>query len=723
MDRLVSSSVVFGCILTAAACAGDSTTAAESETGPSETGPTEGTEPPPGDLPGSDTEGTETGTEPEPDPHEEIRLTVLLDGEPVEGATVMQGGVPIQHTTDADGSVLVPIDAEVGGMLTLIASDTNARTIGGIIPTPDQDPEMTIELTTLAEGDNEDYIFDDPGVPDNRGTTAQCRHCHGALLNDWWDSAHRTAASDVTVQDLYAGVAAAFDEAACTAAGGNWWEGTEPGTGEAMNRCYLGHGTLPDLNENCGDSEPCDGVATEFGACADCHAPGINGVMGGRDLLDARETEYEDGVHCDVCHKVESIDHGAPAGVAGRLVIKRPVEPSPSPGLGVFLPVIFGPYYDVPNPRMGSVQRDHFLNADLCSGCHQLDQEVLVPGAVLDADRWPDGVLPIHSTYDEWLAGPFNPTQPCSSCHMPPDFEEINSADYNEDTSFPGIPSGWPRQPGTVREHSFLGPRQPESGLSETAANLTIEKVVVADVLTATVTVRNTGCGHAIPTGDPLRSMVLYVEARCDGTALVATGGDAIPDFGGYLDRKESPEDWSLWPGAEVGDVIRVVSISAEWHDYTGFGPFGEGGFTPEEKGMPVEAIVGSSIVTAVAGDQVTLDQPLPAGDVAYRGDPDVFAVEADGSARNVAGAPGFAFARVLVDPDGTRMAPHFRAVDVASDNRILPQDTWSSTHEFESPCAEPTVRAVFVHRPYPSREARERGWSYTEALVAENED
>lgn len=59
---------------------------------------------------------------------------------------------------------------------------------------------------------------------------------------------------------------------------------------------------------------------------------------------------------------------------------------------------------------MGGVERTLFHDGRLCGGCHQLDQPALVPGSALDTKRWPDGKLPIHSTYDEWKSGPLAKT-------------------------------------------------------------------------------------------------------------------------------------------------------------------------------------------------------------------------------------------------------------------------------------------------------------------------
>jgi hypothetical protein len=660
--------------------------------------------------------GTETGEPPETI---ERWVQVLLDGEPLAGATVMQGGTGVAFTTDADGRTLATVDMTIPGEIVLMAAHELARTKAQYVLF-DAEGDLLLELATIVPGDNEAYVFNDPGTPDDEGTSAECGHCHAHIKHDWYGSPHRKSASNPVVHDVYAGAAAAFGDAqACASGGGQWWVGVIPGTGAPGERCYVGAGALPDLNEDCGDIDACDAVASEFGACADCHAPAIDGVLGGRDLLEAVGVSYDAGVHCDLCHKVESIDLDAPPGVAGRLQVHRPLEPSMSPGVGPWLPLAFGPYADVPNPRMGASPRDHFTTAEFCAGCHQLDQAALVPDAILDPTRWPGAELPIHSTYEEWRAGPFFEVAPCSSCHMPADPEAGNGADLDAaDIPLQGIARGWLRPPGAVRRHQWIGPRTPESGMLQLAAAIFIDKLVVGQTLTATVTVRNVGAGHAIPTGEPLRSLVLFVRARCGSQPQRATGGDAIPAFGGWLDRKPSPEDWSTWPGAQVGDVVRVV-VEDGFVDYEGFGPFGDGSFDLAQKGLPRLRVVGQATIVDVAGDVVTFDAPLPAGDLAFRGRPDVFAGD-PASAVAVAGAPGFAFARVLADADGNTMVPHHRAVDIVSDNRILPQSEWSSTHEFALECVDPIVDAMLVHRAYPIELAAERGWDSSQQIMVE---
>ena len=273
-----------------------------------------------------------------------------------------------------------------------------------------------------------------------------------------------------------------------------------------------------------------------------------------------------------------------------------------------------------------------------------------------------------------------------------------------------------PRQPGSVRRHLCDGPRGtgPLVGLG---AALDVEQTVQDGTLEVSVTTTNVGAGHAIPTGEPMRSSILVVEATCAGVPLVPSGGDVVPAYGGALAQQDATGDWTLWPGAAVGERIRVVSRTG-WRDYQGPLRFGDGSFTPEAKGLPQEAFVDEAIIVAVAGDAVTLDHALAPGDHAYR--VDGVGLPSDGEAsRAWAGAPGFAFARVLADADGTLQVPHHRAIDVISDNRISPQQAVRTVHRFATPCPDPTVDARLMHRPYPLGEARLRGWDSRDQELA----
>lgn len=678
----------------------------------------------------TDTDPTDTPVETdEPDAPSGViaqQVVVQLDGEPVEGATVMQPGRPEHWFTAPDGTVEVALDFDVLSEIWVSASHPSARTEAVRVREPSDEP-WVVALTRFDDSDNPDYTFQDPGTPFRNDSTRYCSHCHVTINEDWYGSMHAQAASNQVVHDLYAGTSAHDERESCEAAGGRWLTGPQPGSDDASAQCYLGAGVLADLNATCAAGEPCEGPVAAAGACADCHAPGMNGALGGRDLLQARDIAFEAGVHCDVCHKVESVDLDAAPGTAGRLNLVRPSEPSTSPSLGEYLPLNFGPHDDVPNVRMGNVQRDHFRQATLCAGCHEQVEPPHMPGAEVDLERWPSGHLPIQTTYSEWRDGPLGPDTPCQSCHMPPDPRVKNSADLQLFERFPGsgdIASGWARPPGAVRRHTFVGPRSPGERMLELSASVQVDAAIADDQVRAHVTVRNVGPGHALPTGEPMRHLVLRVAAACGDRSLPASGGHAIPDFGGALDRQDATDDWSRWPGARVGEWVRVVARSGTFHDPPGWGPFGEGRFSPEQKGMPVETVVGAAQIVAVEGDLVTFNTPLPAGDLAYRVDEavDRSAWPAPGDpATAAAGGPGFAFARITVDPDGVRHGASHRAVDIASDNRLPPGQSWTSEHQFElEGCAEPRIGALLTWRAYPVALAREKAWSNPERVLVQ---
>ena len=596
----------------------------------------------------------------------EIEVLVLIDGAPSPDTRVVQGGAfDREWFTGADGRTTATLDLEVPGDHFVMASHPEARVRGRHYDAvAHAAAPLTIELTRFDPSDNVDYVYKDPGEPDQSHVIEKCGHCHDTVDRSWFDSAHRTSASNPQLQDLYPEVAAM---------------GTS-------------------------------------GACADCHAPGIDGVPGGRDLRDATGYAQDYGVHCEVCHHVESVDLDAPAGVAGRLHIVRPSEIAPFEGVGTYLPLLFCANHDIANLYMGCVQRDHFREASLCAGCHELDQTPLVPELAPDPTRWPDGRLPVHSTYSEWLLHGPGPALPCQGCHMPfADASVLNSGDLQLwGLGNTGVTGGWPRPPNNTRLHTFAGPRSPAADRLPSPAALSLTSAVAAGTLTVTATVSAAGAGHAVPTGEPMRSLVLVVEATCDGAPLDPTGGDVVPAFGGHLARQEAAGDWSTWPGAQPGQVVYVTTRPGDHHDYLGFGPFGDGTFDAAAKGLPVEHLVGARAITGVDGDAVTFDAPLPAGDVAY-----LAPAPGDPSARATAGHPGFAFARVLTDAAGEPNAPHFRATDVAVDNRLLPGQQWTTSHSFAAPCEAPVATATLLYRALPASLARARGWALRDTVLA----
>jgi hypothetical protein len=457
----------------------------------------------------------------------------------------------------------------------------------------------------------------------------------------------------------------------------------------------------------------------------------MDGEAGGRNLHDATGISYALGVHCDVCHKVRDVDMDLPPGVGSRLQMGRPNESGS--GLFEWQPVYFGPLIDVPNFVMGGSYQPVFDQSEFCAGCHEQNQQALLPDESLDSELWPDG-LPVHSTFSEWEAGPYNQeaTQ-CQWCHMPADVERTNSVDITtvEDQS---ITFGFPREPENIRKHSFRGPLQGSPRLIDEALYVSIDITAQEDEIEASVSVANIGCGHAVPTGEPMRALILLVEADGDCGTLTASGGMTIHDTGGAIAQGVEGTDIETiatmmhWPEgaamAEAGQVVRVVWPTGEYDDYTGVGVFADESLTAAEKGLEIDAPVGEATVLSVDGDHIELSDELDLGegDRVYLGDAWSSDEAEDGqSSIHLAGHPGYSFSRVLLDSDDNRHVPHYRAVDMASDNRIPPGSNALTTHAFSVPstCTEGEVRATVLYRPIPLHLATERGWTADDYIIA----
>ena len=640
---------------------------------------------------------------------EQIQVLVLLDGEPVADAVVMQGGTEHLTRSDDQGLARLELDRGVVGDKSIIASHPEARIEFVHWAKATTDP-VVVRLSRFEQTDNETYAFQDPGEPERRGSTEQCGHCHNTINEDWHASPHRTSASNPHVHDSYAGTAHHLNAEQCAAQGGVWQEARVPGGGRGL-RCFLGPGHLTE-QPNCVASD-CLEVPTQTGRCADCHAPAIDGQLGGRDLLESTGFAYDYGVSCDVCHRVEAVRPEQPAGVGGRLRIMRPSEAGDlALGAGGYLPLTFGPSHDSPNVRMGSVQRDHYRDGTICSGCHQYDQQAEVGLPTPNPTRWPDGRLPIHSTWAEWKAGVFGDDVACNACHMPPDADVLNGADHQVFADAEtGIVAGWIRPAGSVRRHAWFGPRQPESGLLEHAATLHIRLTRDGAIWVAQVDTINSGCGHALPTGEPQRQVLLKVDLLCDGTEQPAVGGDVLPGYAGFIAQRSAGEDWSQWPAARPGDRIRVVHQTGGFRAYEGFGAFAGDVWNAEAKGIPTETAVGSVRIVAVDEmGRVQTEGVLPPGDKAYliRGD------------QALAGAAGVGFARLLRNEQGQLGVHHSQATDVVSDNRLMPQARWQSEHRFTATCLAPRLRARLVHRDFFYGYAQSKAWALTDRVITE---
>ena len=657
------------------------------------------------------------------------------DGVPVDGAMVLMGGSLQPVLSDADGRATIEVDDDGRTDRHVLAGKRGWRNAGtdldDFAPPPDL---VTIVLERLPDEDNPDYVYAEGG-DSLSPNTLYCGHCHHAIADQFVTSRHRGALSNPRTRDLWNGsLLSAGDEDACTALGGFWATGRAAGfEAGSEERCYLGRGVLPDLNEGCGgpDEPVCDardlpaGTITNRGQCGNCHGVAIpRATANAIDLNDAAGYTFTEGVSCDFCHSIADVTVGPSGGLDGAIGLLRPSQPDPSP-LRRLRPISFGPWPDVINPFMGATVQPQFRSGELCSACHEYAMEPLDPddALLLDRDRFPDGI-PIHTTYSEWAASPYSPAMiGCPGCHMPAYQQDTGIGDLDALAARPGIAAGWLRAPGELRSHAFVSTDQ-------LAADTVDLRVRLADgpdgTVEATVTLANVGGGHALPTGEPLRQVAVLVSATIDGTAVPVVGGRAIADVGGAIARGVLGADAAL-AGASLSlagtlldgsgaTAVRFVRATGGFEDYAGpgVGWFASPERTPEDKGLPIEEVVEEIAVVDVVGDTVTLEReptdPLP-GDIVY-----VVSGPAEW-----AGAPGALYGQILVDRDGARGVPQYRAVGVASDHRIAAAAEASTAHLVPGPGAgaELVVTARAIYRRAADRIVRMYAWTHDDLEIA----
>ena len=256
------------------------------------------------------------------------------------------------------------------------------------------------------------------------------------------------------------------------------------------------------------------------GNCALCHNP--EAVLSDRDApgehdIDLRETKSKktNGISCDFCHKIKSVDQNPlKQGVAGFNIIRTCKGEKD---------IRFGPL-KAPiqvSDREELKYNSLFKTSLSCAKCHD--------GS--------NGNVQIYSTFTEWLNSPAaKKGVQCQSCHMAP------RNDMNAIVDNPNIKHK--RRPYyQIHSHSFLT-KDPHE-FRKKYVDLTVEtrRWRVSDnehdKLTITCTVTNNNFGHSFPTGSPMRNAILLVEAKDkNGNDLNLIKGPRLPNYAGDLKNK-----------------------------------------------------------------------------------------------------------------------------------------------------------------------------------------
>lgn len=376
-----------------------------------------------------------------------------------------------------------------------------------------------IELRPVFLADNPDYRFNSPKV---------CFSCHSKVTRIWDQSkmAHTTA--NPKLLDMYYG----------TDAEGN----PERGEGYRLDN--------PSSNGN----------------CATCHAPSAAAAsrwsLDLKQVLNSPLTEWE-GVACEYCHKVRKVvdDPSAPSGASAMLERQAPVR-----GRSI---LVFGPYDDVVVPPMAASYNPLFDSGRFCSTCHS-HLKRLGPGKTWERLKiYSDGewaafgfdnnsILPIQTTYQEWKqwqnglpAGDPNKDKKCQQCHMS---WQKRLLPYDDFVVEGGAQHMWGtyRSPEQIRPHHFEGGTEAQL---QNALALELEGERGDNELLVKVHISNTNGGHWVPTGEPMRSVFLLVEARdSEDVPLQLIRGSRLPEWAGVGDIKNG--DYSGLPGAVFAKVL-----------------------------------------------------------------------------------------------------------------------------------------------------------------------
>ncbi|UCG14254.1 MAG: hypothetical protein JSU72_07280 [Deltaproteobacteria bacterium] len=370
------------------------------------------------------------------------------------------------------------------------------------------------------------FLADDPGYQFN--SPEVCFDCHGKVTRIWNESkmAHTTA--NPKLLDMYYGTDA---------------EGT-PGQGEGYR--------LDNPRSN--------------GNCATCHAPsaaaGSRWSLDLRGVLSSPRTEWE-GVSCEYCHKVRRVvdDPSTPSGTTAILERQAPVR-----GRSI---LVFGPYDDVVVPPMAASYSSLYESGRFCSTCHS-HLKRLGGGQTWDrkliySDKeWTgfgfqgDTTLPIQTTYQEWKqwqeslpAGDPNKEKKCQQCHMS---WQKKLLPYDNFVVDGGARRMWGayRSPEQIRPHHFEGGTKAQL---QNALAMEMEGEIQRNELVVKVHISNTNGGHWVPTGEPMRSVLLLVEARdSDDKPLRLIRGGRLPEWVGSGDPAEG--HYVGLPGAVFARVL-----------------------------------------------------------------------------------------------------------------------------------------------------------------------
>ncbi len=470
-------------------------------------------------------------------------IVINADGLPLAGAIVQIQGTPITTETTDDGAFT--FNTVEGPTPLVLTAWTDNYYIGyATLDSSSSANDITISLKPLPQRDHSDYnwySFD--GVDGS----AACGQCHREY-NEWKMDQHSRSAINHKFLNMYTG----------TNRDGDYGQPVKfDSTGIPLppdpNQPYTGPGFMVDNPGRAGNCATChtpiasQSPNTKNCAWSGCHTDltiqRANGVIDPPARPLALSGDALEGISCEICHKTVEVvidpeTHMPLPDMPGILSMRllRPENDNESQQ------VFFGTLVDVN-------RQDSYLpqlsSSEFCAACH-----VGVFGGVVGMGEVTNGTV-IYNSYGEWLNSTYsdpNTGQTCQDCHMP-----------QSDSNWFVFPDkgGLVRDYQPLHNHTMLGAADEQ--FMQNAVTMDAHAERVDDQIQVEVSITNDKTGHDVPTGVPLRSMMLVVEALdADGQPLALLDGSSNPDWAG---------DYGGLPGKTFAKVLR--------DDWTGETPTG----------------------------------------------------------------------------------------------------------------------------------------------------
>ena len=126
-------------------------------------------------------------------------------------------------------------------------------------------------------------------------------------------------------------------------------------------------------------------------------------------------------------------------------------------------------------------------------------------------------------------------------------------------TNFAPGNRGVERDPATLASHRFQGGR--DSSFFAAAVTMATRFTTHGDTLRLTVEITNSGAGHYVPTGIPMRHMLLVVRVRTgDGADIPLIAGPVVPAWGG---TGPAATDYAGRPGKVFAKLLEDAAGNA----------------------------------------------------------------------------------------------------------------------------------------------------------------